>query len=144
MAPTIEHHDGHSRTLQTRGETRCPGGVSVSCLASRTQEHLGMQLASQSLFPSQIQKTECSSIYASCTLRVTTMTINIQTFTFHPCTRPVLFSTANVNPWFAPCHGLFLLTIEWLLNLSSLDMLIILSGFDGFNLPCHDFFSLMT
>ena len=31
MAPTIEHHGGHSRT---RGETRCPGGVSVSCLAS--------------------------------------------------------------------------------------------------------------
>ena len=34
VAPTIEHHDGHSRPLQSRGETRCPGGVSVSCLAS--------------------------------------------------------------------------------------------------------------
>ena len=37
MAPTIEHNGGHSRTLQTRGETRCPGGVSVSWLASRTR-----------------------------------------------------------------------------------------------------------
>ena len=37
VAPTIEHHGGHSRSLQTRGETRCPGGVNVSCLASRTR-----------------------------------------------------------------------------------------------------------
>ena len=36
MAPTKEYHGGHSRTLQTRGETRRQGGVSVSCLASRT------------------------------------------------------------------------------------------------------------
>ena len=34
---TIEHHGGHSRIPATRGETRCPGGVSVSCLASRTR-----------------------------------------------------------------------------------------------------------
>ena len=37
VAPTIEHHGGHSRTPANRGETRCPGGVSVSCLASRTR-----------------------------------------------------------------------------------------------------------
>ena len=37
VAPTIEHHSGHSRTPQTRGETRCPGRVSVSCLANRTR-----------------------------------------------------------------------------------------------------------
>ena len=37
VAPTIEHRGGHSRTLQTRGEIRCLGGVSVSCLASRTR-----------------------------------------------------------------------------------------------------------
>ena len=37
VAPTIEHRGGHSRTPATRGETRCPGGVSVSCLASRTR-----------------------------------------------------------------------------------------------------------
>ena len=37
MAPTIDHHGGHSWTPVTRGETRCPGGVSVSCLASRTR-----------------------------------------------------------------------------------------------------------
>ena len=37
MAPKIEHHGGHSRSPVTRGETRCLGGVSVSCLASRTR-----------------------------------------------------------------------------------------------------------
>ena len=37
MAPTIEHYGGHSWTPATRGETWCPGGVSVSCLASRTR-----------------------------------------------------------------------------------------------------------
>ena len=43
VAPTIEHHGGHLRTLRTRGETRCPGVVSVSCLASRTRnEYRGM------------------------------------------------------------------------------------------------------
>ena len=31
VAPTIEYYGGHSRTLQTRGETRCPRRVSVSC-----------------------------------------------------------------------------------------------------------------
>ena len=34
---TIEHHGGHSRTPANRGETRCPGGVSVSYLASHTR-----------------------------------------------------------------------------------------------------------
>ena len=37
VAPTIEHHDGIHGPLQTRGETMYPGGVSVSCLASRTR-----------------------------------------------------------------------------------------------------------
>ena len=37
VTPTIEQHGGHSRPLQKRDETRCPGGVSVSCLASRTR-----------------------------------------------------------------------------------------------------------
>ena len=37
VAPTIEHHLDIHGSLQTRGETRCPGGVSVSCLASRAR-----------------------------------------------------------------------------------------------------------
>ena len=36
-APTIEYHGGIHGPLQTRGETRCPGGVSVPCLAICTR-----------------------------------------------------------------------------------------------------------
>ena len=38
LAPTIEHHAGHSWIPAIKSlDQKCPGGVSVSCLASRTR-----------------------------------------------------------------------------------------------------------
>ena len=64
VAPTIEHHGGHSRTPANQRWDLGPGGVSVSCLASRTRHECLRN--NESLYMDYIDSTEgCSKLIRS-------------------------------------------------------------------------------